>query len=233
MDEILELSVVLPAYNEAGVISTVLDEVITWCEHTLSSWEIIVVDDGSTDATAKMVSQAATHYRQIRLVSHPRRQGYGQALRSGFKASGKEWILLMDADGQFAIADVLTFLPHTAKTSMIIGYWARRADTFWRTFLTSAYMAAVRGLLKVQLRDADCGFKLFRRSLWQQVQPIGAADDKLFSVEWLRKAGQITPIVELPVRHFPRRSGLATGASWPVMAASGKEFFWAWLNLKP
>lgn len=219
----IDLSVVLPAHNEEHAIESVAESVIRFCEHYVASYEVIVVNDGSTDRTTSILEKLKNQYSKVRVVSHADQRGYGEALRTGFQAAGKEWIFLMDADEQFSIDDLRTFLPQTRAYSVIVGYRARRADAFVRICLTGLYMVLVRGLLATPVRDAGCGFKLFRRTIWQRVQPIEALDDKLFSVEFLQKAGNVTPILELPVHHFPRRAGMASGASLSVMMASGKE----------
>lgn len=222
--ERISLSVVLPAYNEEAVIERVVGRVVSYLRAKDIPCEVLVVDDGSTDRTGERVQALRQRYPEVRLLTHARNRGYGEALRSGFGEARNAWVLLMDADGQFDIGSCDAFLVRVEEADMIIGFRANRADPFFRAAFTFLYTKVVSVLFGLPFRDPGCAFKLFRRSAWHAAQPVRSTDHKVFTVEWLlnaRRAG--LTIVECPVSHHPRTSGRSTGARpdviWKTLAA--------------
>lgn len=212
------VSVILPAFNEQIALPLVLSQLDHQLAGIVPEFEVIVVDDGSTDKTARWIKQLQTYYPWLRLIRHEKNRGYGEALRSGFMAAKHEWVLLMDSDGQFDIADLERLLPYVETHELILGYRERRADGFARDFLTGGYMVLIRVLFGLDVRDVGCGFKLFTRRSWELVQPIRSRDHKIFTVEWLWKAEQRgVRIMNVAVRHLPRRGGQPTGARVDVL----------------
>src|SRR6185436_12663028 len=122
--------------------------------------EVVVVDDGSTDATAALVSALAAGDPRVRLIRHGRRCGYGAALRTGFAAARFDWVVVWDADGQFDLCDLDRLAAHADTADVIVGRRARRSDPQGRVVLGALWSALVRGVLAVRVRDIDCGFKL-------------------------------------------------------------------------
>ena len=176
----------------------------------------------------------ASQNPRIRLINHPHNLGYGSALRSGFDQALHEYIFLTDGDGQFAISDLDSFLPYIQNShhhsQVVIGYRAKRADVFVRSLNAWLYHIFIQWVLGIKVRDIDCAFKLFPRSIYQAIRPI-KSDGALFSAEFLLKLQQLPmlePIIELPVRHFPRKFGVATGANIKVIL----KMFWECWQLK-
>lgn len=234
MNHSLSLSVVIPAYNEAENIGRVIANAVDYLSDRPMQYEIIVVNDGSIDATKAIVMKLASQNPRIRLINHPHNLGYGSALRSGFDQALHEYIFLTDGDGQFAISDLDSFLPYIQNShhhsQVVIGYRAKRADVFVRSLNAWLYHIFIQWVLGIKVRDIDCAFKLFPRSIYQAIRPI-KSDGALFSAEFLLKLQQLPmlePIIELPVRHFPRKFGVATGANIKVIL----KMFWECWQLK-
>jgi len=234
MNHSLSLSVVIPAYNEAENIGRVIANAVDYLSDRQMQYEIIVVNDGSIDATKAIVMKLASQNSRIRLINHPHNLGYGSALRSGFDQALHEYIFLTDGDGQFAISDLDSFLPYIQNShhhsQVVIGYRAKRADVFVRSLNAWLYHIFIQWVLGIKVRDIDCAFKLFPRSIYQAIRPI-KSDGALFSAEFLLKLQQLPmlePIIELPVRHFPRKFGVATGANIKVIL----KMFWECWQLK-
>jgi len=234
MNHSLSLSVVIPAYNEAENIGRVIANAVDYLSDRQMQYEIIVVNDGSIDATKAIVMKLASQNSRIRLINHPHNLGYGSALRSGFDQALHEYIFLTDGDGQFAISDLDSFLPYIQNShhhsQVVIGYRAKRADVFVRSLNAWLYHIFIQWVLGIKVRDIDCAFKLFPRNIYQAVKPI-KSDGALFSAEFLVKLQQlqnIAPIIELPVQHFPRKFGVATGANIKVIL----KMFWECWQLK-
>ncbi len=234
MNHSLSLSVVLPAYNEAENIGRVIANAVDYLSDRQIKYEIIVVNDGSVDETKAVVMKLASQNPRIRLINHPHNLGYGSALRSGFDQALHEYIFLTDGDGQFAISDLDQFLPYIhnsqTKSQIVIGYRAKRADVFVRSLNAWLYHIFIQWVLGIKVRDIDCAFKLFPRSIYQLIKPI-KSDGALFSAEFLLKIQQLPTleaIIELPVQHFPRKFGIATGANIKVIL----KMFWECWQLK-
>jgi glycosyltransferase involved in cell wall biosynthesis len=232
MKHSLSLSVVLPAYNEAENIGLVIASIVRYLGDREICYEIIVVNDGSTDQTKAIVSKLITKNPQIRLINHPQNLGYGSALRSGFDQALHEYIFLTDGDGQFEISDLDSFLPYIYNSQgqilsqVVIGYRAKRADVFVRSLNAWLYHIFIQSVLGIKAKDIDCAFKLFPRSVYQAIKPI-KSDGALFSAEFLLKLKHLS-MIELPVQHLPRRFGVATGANIKVIL----KMFWECWQLK-
>lgn len=218
------ISVVLPAYNEVANIVTTLQRTHAALRRLgIDDYEVIVVDDGSTDATAEVVRTVAGELGPTVLVSHAHNRGYGAALRTGFEAATREAIFLMDSDGQFDPADLRLLLPHYTPHSLVAGFRARRSDPWVRRANHRIFFALVRLLVRPPLRDVNCAFKLFPRSLGVGLRAEGA----MISTELALRAQALGfAVVEVPVPHYPRRAGTPTGAHPRVVARAFVEL-WA------
>lgn len=218
------LSLVLPAYNEeqmiAQTISTVLTVVPTWTQ----DFEVIVVNDGSTDATATLLEKLRERDQHVRLVTHTVNQGYGAALVSGFAAATKEYTFFMDADGQFDIRDLQTFLPYIDSYDAVIGYRIDRQDSWMRKLNAWGWKRLIGWVLGIHVRDVDCAFKLLHTDFLHQhpLETRGAMINAEL-LHTLRQAGRTYK--ELGVHHLPRQAGNATGANLRVILRAFRELF--------
>jgi glycosyltransferase involved in cell wall biosynthesis len=223
MKKDISLSVVLPAYNESENIEKTVTHAVSYLKGTFRDYEVIVVNDGSIDGTPEIVERLATSNPRIILVNHPKNLGYGSALRSGFERASLDYIFLMDSDGQFDISDIDRFIPFLKSYDVVVGYREKRADPFIRSLNARLYHLFIRLLFGLKLRDIDCAFKMFPRSVYRAVRPIESGG-ALFSAEFLVKLRQKGfTIREVPVRHFPRRFGRQTGANLKVIIRMFKE----------
>lgn len=223
MKKDISLSVVLPAYNESENIEKTVTHAVSYLKGTFRDYEVIVVNDGSIDGTPEIVERLATSNPRIILVNHPKNLGYGSALRSGFERASLDYIFLMDSDGQFDISDIDRFIPFLESYDVVVGYREKRADPFIRSLNARLYHLFIRLLFGLKLKDIDCAFKMFPRSVYRAVRPIESGG-ALFSAEFLVKLRQKGfTIREAPVRHFPRRFGRQTGANLKVIIRMFKE----------
>ena len=218
---------VLPAFNEEALIEHTVRRVAEVLRPLVPDFEIVVTNDGSRDRTGDILARlrATEPGLHLRVVTHPTNQGYGAALASGFDAASADLILMLDADGQFDVADVVHLLGAMDEhTDLVIGYRAKRADPPMRLLNAWGWKHLVNGLFGYTARDIDCAFKLFRREVWRSmtVHSRGAT----FSAEFLIKARRMGfRIKELPVAHYPRTAGAPTGAHPRVIARAFVELF--------
>jgi glycosyltransferase involved in cell wall biosynthesis len=224
----VRISAVLPAFNEQDNIVEAIAELESVAAGCASEHEIIVVDDGSADRTNELVVQLAESDPRIRLVEHERNQGYGAALHSGFSAARFEWVFLTDADRQFEISELESFIPHCDTHDLILGYRNPRRDPFIRLLNAFGWNLLVNTLFGYTARDVDCAFKLFRRSIFDNmvVRSRGATLSTEFLVR-SRRAGY--RFLEQGVSHRPRGFGSATGAKPAVIVRAFRELIAFWL----
>jgi glycosyltransferase involved in cell wall biosynthesis len=211
------LSIVLPAFNEEDNIKESVARATTVAERLCADHEVIVVDDGSRDATAAVVRELAAGDPRVRLVPHGVNRGYGEALRSGFLAARKELVFFTDADNQFDLDELEAFLPWIDRVDVVSGYRINRQDPFMRRLNAKAWNLLVRVLFHVPVRDIDCAFKLFRREVLEDlhIESVGA----MVNTELMVKVGRSgKAVVELGVTHYPRTAGEARGAHPKVIA---------------
>jgi glycosyltransferase involved in cell wall biosynthesis len=216
------LTVVLPCFNEAGNVAGAIAAATTAAQHCAAAHQIVVVDDGSTDATATVAAAMAARDARIQLVVHARNQGYGDALRSGIAAAVQPWTLLTDADLQFDLGELVAFLPAAEHADLVVGRRIARRDPLNRRVNAAAWNWLVRRTFGLPVRDVDCAFKLARTDLLQRLdlQSTGA----MISTELLVRAlASGARLEELGVHHRPRVAGESSGADPRVVLRAFSE----------
>jgi len=226
------ISLVLPAYNEADNIEPMVAEATPALEANADGHEIIVVDDGSSDGTAAVTRRVMEAYPNVRLVEHPVNKGFGAAVFSGFTSAKMDWIFYTDADRQFVLSELERFVPCMDGADLIAGYRAPRRDPFMRVFYGKGWSALCTLMFGYTVRDVDCGFKLFRREIIENLAPQISSRGATFSIEWLVRAKRAGyRFVELPVTHQPRVAGSQTGANIDVIVRAFRELVQVRLQL--
>jgi glycosyltransferase involved in cell wall biosynthesis len=218
------ISLVLPAYNEAENIEPMVAEATPALEANAEDYEIIVVDDGSVDDTAGATRRAIEQNPHVRLVEHEVNKGFGAAVFTGFTSAKMDWIFYTDADRQFVLSELESFVPFMDDADLIAGYRAPRRDPFMRVFYGKGWSALCTVMFGYTVRDVDCGFKLFRREIIEALAPEIASRGATFSIEWLARAKRAGyRFVELPVTHRQRVAGSQTGANIDVIVRAFRE----------
>jgi len=221
MEKVEALSVFFPAFNEEENIRKTITEAITVLKKVAKNWEIIVIDDGSTDSTGEIIKALIKKESRLQIVTHTPNRGYGAALKSGFAHSHYPLIVFTDADGQFDFGEIIGFLETQKKTGadLVIGYYQQRQVPLYRLLGSQLlWQPAVYLLFGLKVRDIDCGFKLLKKEIIEKIPKLEAERGPFISSELLIKAKQKGfKIVEVGVHHYPRKSGKATGASLKVI----------------
>lgn len=203
------ISLILPAWNEAEVIATAIAEANEALSRVAHDYEVIVVDDGSTDDTAKIVRELSADNHRVRLVRHTPNQGYGAAIRSGFAAAEKSRVVFTDADCQFDLTELDRFVLLSNRYDIVCGYRIDRKDSSLRCFYSMVYNLLVRLLLGTGVRDVDCALKMFDRDVAKKLRISG--NGFLVNSEMLVQARQLgCTVCEVGVSHRPRTLGEST-----------------------
>jgi len=226
------LSYFFPAHDEAENIEALVREALDALGAIADRFEIIAVDDGSTDGTGEIADRlAAEHPDVVRAVHHETNLGYGSAVRSGLGAARFSLICFTDGDRQFRVADLARLTArlqdHDADgrgPDVVAGYRIKRADPTIRLAYARIYRATLRLFFGLRVRDPDCACKLFRREALRGVNvESGGA---FLSAELLIKIGQRGgAIAEQGVPHHPRTAGRASGANPRVVLRAVRDFW--------
>ena len=216
------LSVVLPCLDEAENIAQAVDEALAAAARCADAVEVIVVDDGSRDATGALAAAIGRRDPRVRLVTHAVNRGYGAAVRSGIAASRMPWVLLTDADLQFDLAELTDLLPLTPGHDVVAGYRIVRRDPAHRRAAAHAWNALMRRSFGIAVRDVDCAFKLVRGPQLRALEL--RSDGAMISSElYARAAAAGLSLAEAGVHHRPRVAGEPTGGDARVILRAFRE----------
>ena len=225
------LSVVLPAHNEEENLPFVIDRALEMLPRFVTSFELVIVDDGSKDRTGEIIDQYARRDDRITPVHHPKNKGYGAALTSGFRAATGDYVMFMDSDRQFDIVDVGLLAPFVPRFDIVAGFRMERSDPFHRRLFAEIFNLVVRTLFGVHMRDVDCAFKIFRGDLLRSIEleSPGALINTEMQAK-LRRMG--ATMVQVGVHHYPRVAGAPTGGNPQVILRAMRNTLPLWWRMR-
>lgn len=201
------LSVFFPAYNDGGTIASMVIRAVQAASELTPDFEVIVVNDGSSDATAEIADELTRTYPHVRAVHHPANRGYGGALQTGFRSATKDLIFYTDGDAQYDPAEVaLLWAKLTPDADLVNGYKISRSDPLHRIVIGRLYHYIVSILFGLRVRDVDCDFRLMRRAIFERIQLEKTSG--VICLEMMKKIQDADfRIVEVPVHHYHRAFG--------------------------
>jgi glycosyltransferase involved in cell wall biosynthesis len=220
----VSISVFFPCYNEQQNVARTVESALAVLEKLNADFEVIIVDDGSSDRTGPIADDIAGQDGRVKVVHHGRNLGYGAALQSGFKAATKEFVFYTDGDGQFDIRELPPLLPLMEQYDIVSCYRLNRRDPLIRKINAWCWTKLVCLLFGLKLRDIDCAFKLYRREVFDHIDlsSTGALIDAEILARAVRKGYRVT---QEGVHHYPRTAGTQTGARFRVIFRAFKELF--------
>lgn len=209
MRKVNSIAAILPALNEEENIRDAVLALDKFLKANFSDYEIIAIDDGSIDRTGQILRDTEKSVTALRVIRHRRNLGYGASLREAFSVATKEYIFFTDSDMQFDISEISLLLPLAGDYDIVVGYRHRRCDPFLRIFLAWGYNFLARRLFGLKIRDIDCAFKLFKRTVLDAIEI--KSRDFFVNTEIMAKARYHGfTCAQVPVTHFPRRRGHTT-----------------------
>lgn len=226
------LSIFFPCYNDARSIGALVERADAVASEFTPDYEIIVVDDGSRDASSDVLAALAARFPRLRLVRHERNEGYGAVLRSGFRNATQDWVFYTDGDGQYDVGELRAMLKLIGDdVDLVNGYRTARSDPAYRVAIGRLYQWTMRRLFRFRLRDLSCDFRLIRRSALAAFElhcSSGAICIEL--VKKLELAG--CRALDCPIRHYARPHGASEFFSPQPLLATAADIVSLWWEFK-
>ncbi|HTX92721.1 MAG TPA: glycosyltransferase family 2 protein [Anaerolineales bacterium] len=225
------LTAFFPAFNDAGTIPSMVLTAVLALRQVTDDYEVIVVDDGSTDHTPQVLEELASRYPELCVIRHSANQGYGAALRRGFSAATKEWIFYTDGDAQYNPLELDRLVAVLRDgVDVVNGYKTVRHDPLIRKIVGRIYHNLVKWTFGFHLRDVDCDFRLIRRRLFDEV--VLESTTGTICLEMVKKfqdAGY--EFAEVPVTHYYRQYGASQFFNWRRLVLTGLHLAQLWWKL--
>ena len=201
------ISAFFPCYNDSHTIGDLVREADRQLEALTADYEIIVVNDGSTDASADVLQRLTAEIPRLRVVTHERNRGYGGALRSGFAAATKELVFYTDGDGQYDVRELPVLLMlMTSDTDFVNGIKMKRQDPAIRVHVGNMHQFLMRWMFWLPIRDVDCDFRLIRRRILDAIELRSTSGSICVElVKHAQRAG--AEFREVSVHHYARKFG--------------------------
>ncbi len=230
MPDTLPLSLVVFAYNEVGNVPTVLPEILSWLRHRGAAFQLLFVDDGSTDGTADAAEAVLAGVSQGRVLRHPGNRGIGAALKTGVRAATLPWVTFLPCDGQIAPGEMhhLCQAASDQRVPLVFSIYRNRDDGWHRTVMSAAIRGLIRGMFGVDLRSD--GPYLFRRELFDA--DLLVPDTFFLNFEFPIRAmrtGAVFAVVTIDC--LPRRSGFSKSTGLRRVAGVARDLLGLRLRL--
>jgi len=210
-------------------VDDVLSSLSAIAESVTDDYEIIIVNDASTDNSKAKVLEWAKRNNRINLVDHEVNLGYGQTLRTGFNNARKELLFYTDADMPVCLDELKKFLPLMDEYPLVIGYRLNRQDTPRRFIYSKVYNLLLRVLLKVKVKDANFSFKCMRKEIFKTCKLT--AKSVFIDGELLAEASQNNlKIKEVPLQYMPRKRGKSNFDNIQAAVSTAREVLTYWVS---
>ena len=226
------LSVFFPAYNDAGTIASLVIRAMKVAGTLTADFEVIVVNDGSSDETPKILDELARLYPDhVRVVHHPQNRGYGGALRTGFTTASKELVFYTDGDYQYDPAEMsLLWAKMSDGVDWVNGWKISRSDPLHRIVIGRLYHHMVKLLFGLKVRDVDCDFRLMRRRIFDVVRL--EKNSGVICLEMMKKFQDAGfRVAEQPVHHYHRSYGRSQFFNFPRIFRTAVDVLKLWWAL--
>jgi len=227
----LGLTFFFPAYNDAGTIASLVIQAVQVASRLTPDFEVLVVNDGSRDATGAIIDELARTYPQVRAIHHEKNRGYGGALRTAFAAAAKPLVAYTDGDAQYDPTELESLWRQlTPDVDMVTGYKISRSDPFHRVVIGRIYHHTVKLLFRLRVRDVDCDFRLMRREIFDRVRL--ERDTGVICLEMMRKIQDAGfRVIEAPVHHYHRTHGRSQFFNFRRVFWTAIDVLKLWLQL--
>jgi len=225
------LTVVIPAYNEEASLEKIVLDTLSVVRDTAERFEIIIVDDGSTDGTRGVAERLVQRHPQVRVVSHEKNLGSGSAIQTGVQHASCEYVIYVPADDQFNLREVDGFLTLTDRADIVIGVRLERTDYSWFRLLSSrVFIALANFLFGFRYKDVNW-VHLWRREAFQRIRPRSKGVFMLEEI--LVRADRLGySVAEIDSGYRPRIAGKPKGCSIRSILTAIYEMAQLWIEMR-
>lgn len=225
------ISAFFPAYNDGGTIGSVVILALRVLSSITDDYEVVVVNDESSDYTADLLTELESHYENVKVIHHTENRGYGGALRSGFSNCTKDLIFYTDGDAQYDVRELYLLLQElTDGVDWVNGYKISRGDPLHRKIIGRIYHWLAKISFGLKVRDVDCDFRLIRRSVFDKVHL--KSDSGVICVEMIKKFQDAGfSFAEVPVHHYFRSYGNSQFFTFHRVSSVGVNLIQLWWEL--
>ncbi|MFC1620702.1 glycosyltransferase family 2 protein [Candidatus Omnitrophota bacterium] len=214
----MSVSIVMPCYNEEGIIEKTVRAFYDEIDSVISDSEFIVIDDCSIDNTYNILEKLKSNLPKLKILKTPINSGHGKAMWMGYEQARKEWVFQVDSDGQFEARDFRNLYALKNKYDFILGFRTVRHDPTYRLLLAKIIRAANFVLFGTWIRDANCPFRLIKKEILDEI--LQAVDKETLTpnimISILAKKKKIN-MIEVPVTHYKRKTGVVSIANWNLI----------------
>jgi glycosyltransferase involved in cell wall biosynthesis len=225
------LSVFFPAYNDSGTIASLVITALQTARRLTDNFEIIIINDGSADATSEIAEELARTYPEVKVVHHQQNRGYGGALRSGFATATRDLVFYTDGDAQYDPSEMeVLWDAFNDSVDLVNGYKISRSDPLHRIVIGRIYHHTVKILFGLKVRDVDCDFRLMRRAIFDRVHL--EKNSGVICLELMKKVQDAGfRIGEVPVHHYHRAYGRSQFFNFRRLFRTGIDVMKLWYLL--
>lgn len=227
----IHLSVFFPCYNDSKTIGSLVEDAIHVLKKLTNNYEVIVIDDGSTDTSRSILKELLKKYAQLKVVFHEKNIGYGGAIQSGFKKAQGKYIFYTDGDGQYDVKEITNLVGKLKENvTFVNGIKINRSDPFYRIIIGKVYNYIVRLFFFLPVADINCDFRLIKSNLLKNKHlqsRNGAIGVELVKIA--QKNGAV--FAETPVSHYPRRFGRSQFFRPKQIFKTFYELIFLWIQL--
>lgn len=207
MKNLKSISVFYPCLNDGRSLPYLLDKTYKVLPKITQNYEVIVIDDGSTDDSIEIINSVSKYYPNLKLIRHYKNKGYGSVLQTGFKSAKKEWVFYTDGDGQYDPGELIKLVELANKDIDVInGSKMGRGDNIIRKLFGTIYNSIIQKLYNLPISDVDCDFRLIRKSTLSKIKLIN--NSGVICLELILKLKKIgAKFAQTPIHHYNRPFG--------------------------
>jgi len=226
-----DLSIIIPAYNDAGSIESVVREAGGMAERITPRAEILVVNDASRDSTGEILDKLATEIRGLRVIHHEVNRGFGWTIRELYLGARGDLVFSIPGDGQIRASQIHRMLPAAALADMVVGWREIRNDPGRRKRQSYVYNFLIRFLYRVTIGDVNSAKLIHRRVLdGMTLETKSAFVDAELCIRALRRGMTIRGVV---IDHMPRQFGSGSGGKSKIILETIRDMLRMWPALRP
>lgn len=226
------LTIAIPAFNEELTLGPVIQEALAVGKKSAKKFELLLVDDGSTDTTGKIMDRYSKKHTEITVLHHATNLGFTGAIKSCYEKSSCAWVFLAPADGQIYLSDLTLFIDKTKHTDVVIGYRKTRPEALLRKLNSYIFHTLYRSLFGITLKEISTAI-LWKKSFLDKITITANPRSAMVQAEALYKAKLLgATFAQVPVPYYARKAGVAHGTDPRMILQTLKEMVRLWWEMK-